>query len=252
VSPRARLLVVPAAVAAVLGAGAASAAGPVVPGGGIGLVCTLRPGEQALPPETRRGLIQHLRQYPAVELASPAQLVAARRLLARLRTAARRWPTPAAARKAGYDTHTAPRRPGDQLAHYLHAEFRREREGAATLDAARPKSLIYANEPGRPLVLVGVMYAMRRGRAGPTPGGPITRWHSHLVCTSGDKRGHKPLADGSCPPGARLTQGSEMMHVWFTRDVRSAFSISAPEVELCRDGLLHGQTCLRPRTGQGM
>jgi hypothetical protein len=173
-------------------------------------------------------------------------------LLARLRAAARRWQSPAAARTAGYDTHTAPRRSRGELAHYLHAEWRRERSGGSRLDPMRPKSLIYANEPGRPLVLVGVMYAMRRGQVGPTPGGPVTRWHSHLVCTSADKRGLKPLPGGSCPAGARLTQGSEMMHVWFTRDVRSAFSVSAPEVELCRDGLLRGRTCLSPRTGQGM
>ena len=34
-----------------------------------------------------------------------------------------------------------------------------------------------------------------------------------------------------------------MMHVWFTRDLRSAFAIHAPEPELCRDGLLPAGTC---------
>jgi hypothetical protein len=232
--------------------GRGAAASPILPAGGKGFVCTLQPGETSLPAAARHGLIQHLRQYPAVELASAPQRTAARALLRRLRRAAHRWSSPTAARRAGYDTHTAPRRGHDELAHYLHAEWRRQRGGASRLDPARPKALIYANEEGRSLVLVGVMYAMRRGQRGPTPGGPITRWHSHLVCTRDGKRGHKPLPGPSCPPGARLAQGSEMLHVWFTRDLRSAFSVSAPELELCRDGLLRGKTCLRPRVGQGM
>jgi hypothetical protein len=36
-----------------------------------------------------------------------------------------------------------------------------------------------------------------------------------------------------------------MMHVWFTRDLRSAFAIHAPEPELCRDSLLPAGTCLQ-------
>lgn len=226
--------------------------GPLRPAGGKGFVCTLRPGQTRLPSTARRGLIQHLAQYPAVGLATPAQRRATRRLLDRLETAARRWASPATARRAGYNTTTASRRTHDGLAHYLHAEYRHERGGAGMLDPKRPKSLIYANEPGRPLVLVGVMFAMRRGSLGPSPGGPITRWHSHAVCVRGDRRGRKPRADGTCPRGSTLQQGSEMLHVWFTRDLRSAFSVSAPEVELCRDGLLRGATCRNPRVGHGM
>ncbi len=84
---------------------------------------------------------------------------------------------------------------------------------------------------------------MRRGERGPTPAGPIVRWHSHLVCVVGSKRGTKPLAGGGCPAGARLRQGTEMLHVWFTGDLRSAFSTSAPEPELCKAGLLGRGSC---------
>jgi hypothetical protein len=227
-------------------------AGPVRPATGSAFVCSLRAGQTQLPVTARRGLLEHLVQYPAVARATPVQRAASRRLLDRLEQAARRWASPAAARRAGFSTTTARRRPGDALAHYLHAEYRHEREGARTLDPTRPKSLIYANERGRPLVLVGVMFAMQRGGRGSSPGGPITRWHSHLVCVRGDRRGRKPLADGTCANGSTLRQGSEMIHVWFTRDLRSAFSISAPERELCRDGLLRGRTCRNPRTGRGM
>ena len=138
-------------------------------------------------------------------------------------------------------TRTARSR-GSGGVHYFHAE-RGDRRGTRLLDPRRPKALIYANVPGRPLRIVGVMFSVRRGERGPTPGGPITRWHSHLVCAVGRRRGVEPSADGSCPAGSRLRQGSEMLHVWFTWDLRSAFAIRAPEPELCRDGMLPPTTC---------
>jgi len=36
---------------------------------------------------------------------------------------------------------------------------------------------------------------------------------------------------------------SEMLHVWFTRDLRSAFAISAPKPELCAAGLIPARAC---------
>jgi hypothetical protein len=196
-----------------------------------------------LPPETPRGPAFQLEQYPTPSLATAAQRAAAREFLAALRRAAARWRNPRAARQAGFDTHLALRAP--TKVGYLHAEHRRYSHDARYLDSRRPESLIYANVPGRPLVLVGVMFSMPRGLHWRTPGGPITRWHWHSVCARGDKRGLTPGADGSCPQGTIRRAGSEMMHVWFTRDVRSAFAIHAPETELCRDGLLPARTCLQ-------
>lgn len=221
-------------------------------GRGAAFVCALPRRATSLPPSARRGLIRHLHQYPTVLLATPRQRAAAQRLLDDLRAAARRWSSPRVASAAGFETRTVPHTRGDRRAHYLHAEWRHERKGARLLDARRPKALIYANEPGRRLVLVGVMFSMRRGERGPSAGGPITRWHSHEVCSLRGKRGLSPRADGSCPPGARRRQGSEMMHVWFTRDLRSAFAVRAPEPELCRDGLLAGRTCESPSGSNGM
>ena len=81
--------------------------------------------------------------------------------------------------------------------------------------------------PGQPLKLVGAMISMPRGLRGPTPGGPITCWHSHLVCVHDFNCGvWGRLADGSCPKGARLAEGSEMMHVWFY--ARSAQRVRNP------------------------
>jgi len=238
-------------------AGAAAVDGPRVPAGERGLVVALRPlrtivcplaptSRAVLPPAARRGLVLHLRQYPAVELASGRQRAAAARLLATVRAEAHAWRDPAAAARAGFSTRTARRAPDDRSVHYLHAEHRLFSADRRFLGPRRPEALIYANAPGKPLVLVGLMFSMRRGLVGPTPGGPITRWHSHLVCARGEKRGLKPRADGTCPPGSTRRQGSEMLHVWFTRDLRSAFAIQAPGPELCRAGLLEGDACRAP------
>jgi hypothetical protein len=72
---------------------------------------------------------------------------------------------------------------------------------------------------------VGFMFSMPRGLEAASPGGPITRWHWHVVCANARQRGKKPLPDGSCLRGTSLHGGSEMLHVWFTGDLRSAYAI---------------------------
>jgi hypothetical protein len=205
-------------------------------------------GAEKLPASRRRGLIDHLLQYPDVTLATKGERRRAERTLAQLVSAAKdgNWRDPKAAARAGYGVRTAPRRPGDDSIHYFHSERHQEPRGRALLNPRRPKALIYANAPGRPLALVGAMWSMRDGERGPNPGGPITRWHTHVVCGAPGRRGLKPPPGGKCPAGTRLMQGqSEMMHVWFTRDLRSAFAIRAPEPELCAVGLLPRTYCKR-------
>jgi hypothetical protein len=151
-----------------------------------------------------------------------------------------------AASHAGYDTRSRTRRSGDTSVFFFHAERHEEPRGRTIFDFTRPKALIYANAPGKPLVLVGAMWSTRDGEVGPTPAGPILRWHSHIVCKEGRKRGLKPPASGVCPTGSRLQQGaSEMLHVWFTGELRSAFAITAPQPELCAGGLLPRDYCRR-------
>jgi hypothetical protein len=207
------------------------------------ILCKLPRRSPTLPIGVVRGLAHHLRQYPHVALARPQERRAARALLRRLQRVAARWRDARAAAADGFLTRTAPRLPGDRTAHYLHAEHRRFSHDGRLLDTARPESLIYANAPGRPLVLVGVMFSVPRGVQGPAPGGSLTRWHSHLVCARGDRRGLKPRADGNCPPGSTLRQGSEMLHVWFTGDLRSSYAIHAPQPELCGRGLMPVAAC---------
>ena len=210
------------------------------------LLCTPPPGTELLPPTARHGLIDHLLQYPAVHLATRAERARARQVLAELLEASSRqgWRSVTTAERAGYDTRTAPRRSGDLSVRFFHAERHQEPRRGPLLDPTRPKALIYANAPGRPLVLVGAMWSTRDGELGPTPAGPILRWHSHVVCKRPGQRGLKPPPGGTCPSGARLMQGtSEMLHVWFTRDLRSAFAISAPKPELCAAGLIPARAC---------
>jgi len=226
--------------------GISAPAGRIPPGST--LVCKLPPRTKKLPVTARRGLIQHLLQYPEVRLATQRQRARAARVLGQLVSAADEgnWRHLRAAAHAGYDTRTATRKADDRSIHYFHAERPQEPRGRVILDPSRPKALIYANAPGRPLVLVGAMWSTRDGERGPTSAGPILRWHSHVVCKHGRRRGLKPPASGKCPPGARLVQGrSEMLHVWFTGELRSAFAIRAPEPELCAAGLLPSGYCQR-------
>jgi hypothetical protein len=218
---------------------AAVATGPQA----VGALPSSKP--RKLPPGTLRGPENALRQYPTISLATRVQRTAAARLMAEMRSAARPWRDPAAAAAAGFHTRTARRRIA--TVGYLHAEHRRWSGDRVYLDPARPEALIYANVPGRRLVLVGMMFSMPRGRRGPTPGGPITRWHTHRVCARGNQRGLTPRPDGSCPPGTTSRQGSEMLHAWFTRDLRSAYAIHAPERELGVAGLLPAAYCRLPR-----
>jgi hypothetical protein len=236
------------AVAATLAFATLAVAGEAPSGVTPTLLCALPKGSDELPATARHGLIGHLRQYPAMGLATERQRARARHVLERLVQASRvgRWTNVRAAARAGYDMRSRPRRAGDRRVFFFHAERREQPRGRSIFDFTRPKALIYANAPDRPLVLVGAMWSTRDGELGPTPAGPILRWHSHVVCKEGKKRGLKPLPGGRCPPGARLTQGaSEMLHVWFTRDLRSAFAVSAPRPELCRAGLLSGESCPR-------
>jgi hypothetical protein len=227
--------------------GVLATAGEAVPATPPALVCKVPQGSTKMLPRTaRHGLIDHLSQYPPIARATPAQRTRARLILSRLVAASERghWRDVRAAQRAGYDTRSRPRKAGDRRVFFFHAERSQRPRGRSIFDFRRPKALIYANAPNRELVLVGAMWSTRDGEVGPTPAGPVLRWHSHVVCKAGKKRGLKPPAGGVCPPGSRLTQGaSEMLHVWFTKDLRSAFAISAPKPELCRDGFLPRASC---------
>ena len=242
----------PIAIAATLLVGALLAAPRADSSYAPTVLCTLPPGKATLAVGVRHGLAAHLAQYPDLTLARAAERQAAEHLLARLRATTARWRDIGAARRSGFDTRVARRGPGDVGVGWLHAEHRRFSADDHVLDPRRPEALIYATQPGSPPTLVGAMFSVRRGVRGPTPAGPIGRWHSHVVCVRKDKRGLAPRANGTCPAGARKTQGSEMLHVWFTHDLRSAYAVHAPVPELCRDRVLSPRACAAGASGNEM
>jgi hypothetical protein len=185
-------------------------------------------------------------------LASPEQRAAAQELWKATRAGTSAWMDPRAASAAGFRVRRASRRSGDASPHWLHAEHHLYSNDDLFLDPRHPEVIIYANLPHKPLVLIGVMYGMKPGMRGPTPGGPITRWHTHWICARGDRRGFAPRPDGSCPAGTRGRQArNEMLHVWFTRDLRSQFAINPPQPELCVAQLLPAGYCHHLKHGPG-
>jgi len=164
---------------------------------------------------------------PDVGLASDAERAAAQALLDGSVTATRRYRDPAAARADGYRIDLA--RP----ARFLHAPNPANRNDGRLLDPARPETLVYWRRPRGGLVLVGVMFTAPKGTPGPDPAGPITRWHYHQTCRglgTGERLGRP--ARGSCPAGQELARSGEMMHVWFTGDLATAFALRAPVAAL--------------------
>jgi hypothetical protein len=209
------------------------------------LTSTLSGDQKKLPAGTLRGPIDRLQQYPTLSLATSGQRAAAVRLLEATRRATRAWRDPKAAAAAGFKMKLAPRLAADRSVTWFHSENYPYLQDDHFMDPQHIETPIYANAPGRPLVLIGVMFALRRGMHGVSPGGPITRWHMHWVCARGKHRGVAPRRDGSCPRGTRGRYGSEMMHIWFTHDLRSAYAVHAPEPELCVARLLPSGYCHR-------
>lgn len=184
------------------------------------------------------GLAHDLQQYPDVAAATPAQRAAAQRLYDRSKATAQRYRSVDAARAAGYRIDSTRTTAKGRPARFLHARNPAYRADGRTVDPDHPEALVYLNPPDHKLVLVGVLYVMPPGRHGPDLGGPITRWHQHEHCfdaaaPAGQRR--RPLpAGGTCPSGFEKRRGPEMMHVWLTGDLRSAYAVRAPHPELRR------------------
>jgi hypothetical protein len=139
------------------------------------------------------------------------------------------WRDPAAAAAAGFRFKDEGRAGSGRPVRFLHVPNPAWRADGRLLDPARPETLVYWDGPGDRLTLVGVMYTAPKGTHGPTVGGPITRWHTHESCRdpgSGAKLG-RPVA-GACPPGQVHRRSGEMMHVWFTDDLATAFARRPP------------------------
>jgi hypothetical protein len=142
---------------------------------------------------------------------------------------AEQWRDPDAAAAAGFRFKDRDEAGPERRVRFLHVPNPAWRADGRVLDPARPETLIYWNGPGDRLTLVGVMYTAARGEQGPAVGGPITRWHDHESCRDPATRAKlgRPV-DGACPQGQVYRRSGEMMHVWFTDDLATAFARRAP------------------------
>jgi hypothetical protein len=138
---------------------------------------------------------------------------------------AEQWRDPDAAAAAGFRFRGKDEAGPERRVRFLHVPNPAWRADGRVLDPAHPETLVYWNGPGDRLTLVGVMYTAARGASGPTVGGPITRWHDHESCRDPATRAKlgRPV-NGACPEGQVYRRSGEMMHVWFTDDLATAFA----------------------------
>lgn len=138
---------------------------------------------------------------------------------------AEQWRDPDAAAAAGFRFRGKDEAGPERRVRFLHVPNPAWRADGRVLDPAHPETLIYWDGPGDRLTLVGVMYTAARGASGPTVGGPITRWHDHESCRDPATRAKlgRPV-NGACPEGQVYRRSGEMMHVWFTDDLATAFA----------------------------
>ena len=170
----------------------------------------------------------HGPNLPPVAAASDDERARAEALWKASVAGAERWRDPAAAAAAGFRFKDEDEAGRGRPVRFLHVPNPAWRADGRVLDPARPETLVYWNGPDR-LTLVGVMYTAARGTHGPTVGGPITRWHTHESCRDPATRAKlgRPV-DGACPTGQVHRRSGEMMHVWFTDDLATAFARRPP------------------------
>jgi hypothetical protein len=171
----------------------------------------------------------HGPNLPEVAAATGEQRAAAEALWTDSMANAERWRDPEAAAAAGFRFKDGGDAGPGRKVRFLHVPNPAWRADGRVLDPTHPETLVWWNGPGGRLTLVGVMYTAAKGSPGPTVGGPITRWHDHESCrdpATGAKLGGP--VDGTCPDGQIDRRSGEMMHVWFTDDLATAFARRPP------------------------
>jgi hypothetical protein len=171
----------------------------------------------------------HGPNLPSVAAASDDERARAEALWRASVAGAARWRDQEAATAAGFRFKDRDEAGSGRPVRFLHVPNPAWRADGRVLDPSRPETLVYWDGPGDRLTLVGVMYTAPRGSHGPTVGGPITRWHTHESCRDPSTRAKvgRPV-DGACPQGQVDRRSGEMMHVWFTDDLATAFARRAP------------------------
>ena len=171
----------------------------------------------------------HGSNVPEVAAATDDERARAEALWTASMANAERWRDPDAAAAAGFRLRERSQAVQERRVRVLHVPNPAWRADGRVLDPARPETLIYWNGPGGRLTLVGVMYTAPRGTSG--PGGrradhPLAR--PRVLPGPRDRRKLGRPVDGVCPRGQVHRRSGEMMHVWFTDDLATAFARRAP------------------------
>ncbi|HKV88534.1 MAG TPA: hypothetical protein VJT78_11115 [Candidatus Dormibacteraeota bacterium] len=147
---------------------------------------------------------------PTNEVATPAQVRAAKDLYDATKAAVAPYADWRVAWAAGY-------RPGGPSnlpsTHWMNQRYV---EAGYVMDPRRPQGLVYANSRHGP-VLLGAMFQMKRiGEFGPDPGGPLTAWHEHTnICITPFGLAFSLMTPtATCPAGAIDLTVPAMLHVW--------------------------------------
>lgn len=133
---------------------------------------------------------------------------AAARLLRTTEAAVAQYADVDVARAAGFRPNP------NQLGALVHYPNFANRRDSAVLDPERPEGLVYYRTPAGELRLVGALYTAGAGALPPSPGGDLTRWHSH---TPGCEH---PAEVPACADQVRLY----MLHVWLVDRVVNPFA----------------------------
>jgi hypothetical protein len=142
-------------------------------------------------------------------LPTPQQVQGAIELAARTRAALVRYTDIHAALAAGY------RATLNRTGYSVHLENKAYGNDGRILDPEHPEQLMYAIADGRATLLSAVYTVPYAGRAAPSPGGPLTHWHSHNVCLTVLPPGFGIVnAFGTCPTFSVKVAIPLMMHVW--------------------------------------
>jgi hypothetical protein len=157
------------------------------------------------------------------------ELEAATRLLTDTKAAVAKYADQSVAIADGYQPGTPPALP---IVHFINGLYLGD---GLILQPERVESLIYWNSDRGP-VLVGAMYIMPDGMAGPQIGGPLTKWHHHENLCFDDSTGMVVAMTGegpdvvpglsrsqACPKGSRLRVTADMLHVWIVDNPKGPF-----------------------------
>jgi hypothetical protein len=167
--------------------------------------------------------------------ATPAQVRGAIELAARTRAALARYTDIHAAIAAGY-TATI-----NRTGYGVHLENKAYAKDDRILDAEHPEQLMYAIADGKATLLSAVYTVPYAGRPAPSPGGPLTHWHSHNICITVLPPGFSIVdAYGTCPSLAVKLALPLMMHVWVVDNPGGPYVDGEPDTWTRAFNLAHG------------